>query len=89
MLVMRLPRSIWRVALEASGRAGCQMCRGWLLTELVVVVVNSLLTNRAAFVNLGDLTTYDSAKHLILKHSSLKDNYFTHALSRYLLIALE
>lgn len=36
---------------------------------------------RAAFVNLGDLTTYDSAKHLILKHTSLKDNYFTHALS--------
>lgn len=39
------------------------------------------LPHRAAFVNLGDLTTYDSAKHLILKHTSLKDNYFTHALS--------
>lgn len=38
---------------------------------------------RAAFVNLGDLTTYDTAKHLILKHTKLKDNYFTHALSRY------
>jgi solute carrier family 25 uncoupling protein 27 len=36
---------------------------------------------RAAFVNLGDLTTYDTAKHLILKHTKLKDNYFTHALS--------
>lgn len=38
---------------------------------------------RAAFVNLGDLTTYDTAKHLILKHTILKDDYFTHALSRY------
>ncbi|CAG2173319.1 unnamed protein product [Oppiella nova] len=36
---------------------------------------------RAAFVNLGDLTTYDTAKHMILKHTNLKDNYFTHALS--------
>ncbi|KAI1303745.1 Mitochondrial uncoupling protein 4 [Halotydeus destructor] len=35
---------------------------------------------RAAFVNLGDLTTYDSAKHMILKHTSLKDDYFVHAL---------
>lgn len=35
---------------------------------------------RAAFVNLGDLTTYDTAKHLILKHTNLKDDYFTHAL---------
>lgn len=37
---------------------------------------------RAAFVNLGDLTTYDTVKHMILKHTTLKDNYFTHALSR-------
>ena len=38
---------------------------------------------RAAFVNLADLTTYDTAKHLILRHTNLKDDYFTHALSRY------
>ena len=37
---------------------------------------------RAAFVNLGDLTTYDTAKHLILNNTNMKDNYYTHALSR-------
>lgn len=37
---------------------------------------------RAAFVNLGDLTTYDTAKHLILANTRLSDNYFTHILSR-------
>lgn len=37
---------------------------------------------RAAFVNLGDLTTYDTAKHMILKHTSLKDDHLTHALGR-------
>ncbi|KAK2160723.1 hypothetical protein LSH36_127g02038 [Paralvinella palmiformis] len=36
---------------------------------------------RAALVNLGDLATYDTAKHLILKHTALQDNYVTHALS--------
>eukprot|EP00112_Aurelia_sp_Birch-Aquarium-sp1_P016134 Seg3632.1 transcript_id=Seg3632.1/GoldUCD/mRNA.D3Y31 product="Mitochondrial uncoupling protein 4" protein_id=Seg3632.1/GoldUCD/D3Y31 len=35
---------------------------------------------RAAIVNLGDLTTYDSAKHFILRNTSLEDNYVTHAL---------
>lgn len=38
---------------------------------------------RAAFVNLGDLATYDTAKHLILNNSNLKDNLFTHAMARY------
>jgi len=36
---------------------------------------------RAAFVNLGDLTTYDTAKHVILNNTNLKDNYFLHALA--------
>ncbi|KAH9414676.1 mitochondrial uncoupling protein 4-like [Dermatophagoides pteronyssinus] len=36
---------------------------------------------RAAFVNLGDLTTYDTAKHLILKHTNMKDNIYLHAMS--------
>ncbi|XP_071483310.1 mitochondrial uncoupling protein 4-like [Diadema antillarum] len=36
---------------------------------------------RAALVNMGDLTTYDTAKHLILKHTSLQDNFITHGLS--------
>ena len=33
---------------------------------------------RAALVNLGDLTTYDMAKRLILDNSNLTDNHFTH-----------
>lgn len=37
---------------------------------------------RAALVNLGDLTTYDTAKRFILTHTSLTDNHFTHILSR-------
>lgn len=44
--------------------------RGWLPN-----------VQRAAIVNLGDLTTYDSAKHFILRNTSLHDNYVTHALS--------
>lgn len=36
---------------------------------------------RAALVNLGDLTTYDTGKRLLLQHTSLKDNYFTHSLA--------
>jgi solute carrier family 25 uncoupling protein 27 len=36
---------------------------------------------RAALVNLGDLTTYDTAKHLILTRTSLKDNPVTHTLA--------
>ncbi|XP_069691116.1 mitochondrial uncoupling protein 4 [Periplaneta americana] len=36
---------------------------------------------RAALVNLGDLTTYDSAKRFILTHTSLTDNHLTHILS--------
>ncbi|XP_025114432.1 mitochondrial uncoupling protein 4-like isoform X2 [Pomacea canaliculata] len=36
---------------------------------------------RAALVNLGDLATYDTTKHFILRNTSLKDNYVTHTLS--------
>ncbi|KAK7112433.1 mitochondrial uncoupling protein 4-like isoform X1 [Littorina saxatilis] len=36
---------------------------------------------RAALVNLGDLATYDTAKHLILRKTSLHDNYVTHSLA--------
>lgn len=37
---------------------------------------------RAALVNLGDLTTYDTAKRFILTHTSLTDSHVTHILSR-------
>ncbi|XP_071444065.1 mitochondrial uncoupling protein 4 [Hetaerina americana] len=36
---------------------------------------------RAALVNLGDLSTYDSAKRNILAHTSLPDNYITHIMA--------
>ena len=36
---------------------------------------------RAALVNLGDLSTYDSVKRGILDNSSLEDNTLTHTLS--------
>merc|ERR1719204_2732816 len=36
---------------------------------------------RAALVNLGDLSTYDTVKRMILKNTSLKDNSITHCLS--------
>lgn len=37
---------------------------------------------RAALVNLGDLTTYDSAKQFIMKHTALPDSHVTHVLAR-------
>ncbi|KAG9347569.1 hypothetical protein JZ751_005138 [Albula glossodonta] len=36
---------------------------------------------RAALVNLGDLTTYDTVKHFILRNTSLEDNSLCHALA--------
>jgi hypothetical protein len=36
---------------------------------------------RAALVNLGDLSTYDSVKSAILRHTNMKDNSLTHCLS--------
>lgn len=36
---------------------------------------------RAALVNMGDLATYDTSKHFVLKHTSLQDNYVTHTIS--------
>ncbi|KAI4882122.1 hypothetical protein NFI96_010749 [Prochilodus magdalenae] len=36
---------------------------------------------RAALVNLGDLATYDSVKHLLLRNTSLEDNCLCHGLA--------
>lgn len=36
---------------------------------------------RAALVNLGDLTTYDTAKHFVIRNTHLQDNSLTHTLS--------
>ncbi|XP_077980372.1 mitochondrial uncoupling protein 4-like [Glandiceps talaboti] len=36
---------------------------------------------RAALVNLGDLTTYDTVKHQLLTRTTLKDNWMVHCMS--------
>jgi solute carrier family 25 uncoupling protein 27 len=36
---------------------------------------------RAALVNLGDLSTYDSVKRYILDNTNMKDNVLTHSMS--------
>lgn len=38
---------------------------------------------RAALVNLGDLTTYDTAKRFILRNTTLEDDHFVHILSSF------
>lgn len=38
---------------------------------------------RAALVNLGDLTTYDSAKRFILRNTALPDNHIVHMMSSF------
>ncbi|XP_053140048.1 mitochondrial uncoupling protein 4 isoform X2 [Hemicordylus capensis] len=40
---------------------------------------------RAALVNMGDLTTYDSVKHFLLLNTSFQDNMITHSIARGLL----
>ncbi|XP_028858603.1 mitochondrial uncoupling protein 4 isoform X5 [Denticeps clupeoides] len=37
---------------------------------------------RAALVNLGDLTTYDTVKHFLLRNTSVPDNSACHAVAR-------
>lgn len=37
---------------------------------------------RASLVNLGDLTTYDTAKHFIIDNLHIPDSHLTHVLSR-------
>ena len=41
---------------------------------------------RAALVNLGDLTTYDTVKRTLITKFNFKDNFITHTMSRYELI---
>ncbi|KRY57820.1 Mitochondrial uncoupling protein 4 [Trichinella britovi] len=36
---------------------------------------------RAAIVNMADISTYDTVKHSLLKHTQLPDNYVTHGIS--------
>lgn len=41
---------------------------------------------RAALVNLGDLTTYDTAKQIIMHKTGLPDSHLLHCLSRYIFV---
>ncbi|XP_070274566.1 mitochondrial uncoupling protein 4 isoform X2 [Myotis yumanensis] len=38
---------------------------------------------RAALVNMGDLTTYDTVKHYLVLNTTLEDNIMTHSLSSF------
>ncbi|XP_057309655.1 mitochondrial uncoupling protein 4-like [Hydractinia symbiolongicarpus] len=58
----------FQIIVKENGIRG--LWRGWLPN-----------VQRAALVNLGDLTTYDTAKHTILRKTGLQDNYVTHTLS--------
>lgn len=58
----------FRMILAESGVKG--LWRGWVPN-----------VQRAALVNMGDLVTYDTVKHLLLKHTSIPDNYILHAIS--------
>ena len=58
----------FRVIFKERGMRG--LWRGWVPN-----------CQRAALVNLGDLTTYDSVKHIILRKFNMKDDYVIHTLS--------
>ncbi|RWS07992.1 mitochondrial uncoupling protein 4-like protein [Dinothrombium tinctorium] len=65
-------RNSWHAFTKIINEGGVRgLWKGWVPN-----------VQRAALVNLGDLTTYDTAKRIILNHTKLKDNYFTHALAR-------
>ncbi|XP_055354559.1 mitochondrial uncoupling protein 4-like [Paramacrobiotus metropolitanus] len=61
----------FQTVIAESGWKG--LMRGWLPNM-----------QRAALVNLGDLTAYDTVKHAVLTHTPLKDSPVTHALSSLL-----
>jgi len=63
--------SMWQAARKVLAEAGVRgLWKGWVPN-----------CQRAALVNMADLATYDKAKHTMLRHTNLKDNYVTHALA--------
>ncbi|KAJ8319475.1 hypothetical protein KUTeg_004566 [Tegillarca granosa] len=60
----------FKMIVKESGFRG--LYRGWVPN-----------VQRAALVNMGDLCTYDTVKHQILKHTNIGDNYYTHTLSSF------
>lgn len=50
-----------------------------MCTQVNILVVGSIPNmQRAALVNLGDLTTYDTTKKFILRHTELQDGPIVH-----------
>ncbi|XP_039255433.2 mitochondrial uncoupling protein 4-like [Styela clava] len=67
-------RGVWHalsVALRTGGIRGLWV--GWVPN-----------VQRAALVNMGDLATYDTAKHAILRNTNLKDDWMCHGISSIL-----
>ena len=64
-------QSVWH-ALQSTIKAGGfrGLWAGWVPN-----------VQRAALVNMGDLATYDTAKHAILKNTSIPDNWICHTLA--------
>lgn len=64
-------RGAWHAFAQILSRGGMRgLWAGWAPN-----------VQRAALVNLGDLTTYDTVKHLLLRRTTLQDNWVCHGLS--------
>ncbi|KAG8182796.1 hypothetical protein JTE90_009109 [Oedothorax gibbosus] len=64
-------QSTWHAFRKIVAESGVRgLWKGWVPN-----------VQRAALVNMGDLTAYENCKHFILRNSSLKDNWLTHMLS--------
>ncbi|GFT01493.1 mitochondrial uncoupling protein 4 [Nephila pilipes] len=64
-------KSTWHAFQKIIAESGIRgLWKGWVPN-----------VQRAALVNMGDLTTYEKSKHFILTNSNLKDNWLTHMLA--------
>ncbi|GFS42435.1 mitochondrial uncoupling protein 4 [Trichonephila inaurata madagascariensis] len=64
-------KSTWHAFQKIVAESGIRgLWKGWVPN-----------VQRAALVNMGDLTTYEKSKHFILTNSNLKDNWLTHMLA--------
>lgn len=64
-------QSTWHAFRQIIAESGFKgLWKGWVPN-----------VQRAALVNMGDLTTYENSKHFILRNSNLKDNWLTHMLA--------